>query len=133
VKNLSILSFFSEKYKESYKLSCIETLKRYINKPKSEIIVDILNQNNKWDVFSISVLYFHIFYNISRIFSLKKTFINKIILELSRNFHPNPLKRGSLKYLLCSYDNLFNNELDWSYVNKLPINMMSNLFNILDK
>jgi hypothetical protein len=32
VKNLSILDFFSEKYKESYKNSCISILKNYINK-----------------------------------------------------------------------------------------------------
>jgi hypothetical protein len=131
--NLSVLSFFSDKYREFYKNSCIVTLKRYINKPKTEIILDILNKNNKWDVFSISVLYLHIFYNISRIFSLKQTFINKIILELSKNIDPNPLKRSSLEGLLKYYDKLFNDENDWTYINKLPRNMMSQLFNNLDK
>lgn len=133
VKNLSVLEFFSEKYRESYKNSCIETLKFYINKPKTEIITDILNKNNKWDVFSVSVLYLHIFYNILRVFSLKQTLINKIIIELSRNIHPEPSKRTSLDDLLEYYDSLFNNETDWSYINKLPRNMMSMLFNNLDK
>jgi hypothetical protein len=47
VKNLSILNFFSEKYKESYKNSCISVLKKYINQPKNEIIEDILLQTHR--------------------------------------------------------------------------------------
>ena len=92
-----------------------------------------MENNDKWDVFSLSILYLHIFYNISRVFSLKQTFINKIILELSKNIHPNPLMRSSLQNLLDYSNKLFNNEKDWSYINKLPINMMPTLFDILDK
>ena len=133
VKNLSILNFFSEKYKESYKNSCILMLKKYINQPKNEIIEDILLQTDKWDVFSLSVLYLHIFHNISRVFSLKQTFINKIILELSKNIHPNPAMRSNLENLLENFYKLFNNESDWSYINRLSSNMMPTLFDILDK
>ena len=133
IKNLSILEFFSEKYKESYKNSCILILKKYINKPKNEIIDDILENNYKWDVFSLSVLYLHIFHTISRVFSLKNTFINKIILDLSRNIHPDPTMRSSLENLLDYFNKLLNNENDWSYINRLSSNMMPTLFNILDK
>jgi len=133
IKNLSILDFFSEKYKESYKNSCISTLKKYINKPKNEIIEDILDNNDKWDIFSLSILYLHIFYNISRVFSLKQTLINKIILELSNNIHPNPVIRSSLENMLENFNKLFNNENDWSYINNLSCNMMPILFDILDK
>jgi hypothetical protein len=133
VKNLSILNFFSEKYKESYKNSCIFILKKYINKPKNEIIEDILENTDKWDVFSLSVLYLHIFHNISRVFSLNQTFINKIILDISKNIHPDPVIRSSLENLLDCFDNLFNNENDWSYVRGISSNMMPTLFDILDK
>lgn len=133
IKNLSILDFFSEKYKESYKESCISVLKKYINMPKNDIIEDILDNSDKWDVFSLSVLYLHIFHNISRVFSLKQTFINKIILELSKNIHPNPGMRRSLENLSEYIDTLFNNENDWSYINSLSSNMMPALFDILEK
>jgi hypothetical protein len=133
IKNLSILNFFSEKYKESYKITCISVLKKYINMPKTEIIDDILENTDKWDVFSLSVLYLHIFHNISRIFSLKQTFINKFILELSKNIHPDPVIRSSLENLLESFNKLFNSENDWSYINRLSSNMMPTLFDILDK
>jgi hypothetical protein len=133
VKKLSILEFFSEKYKELYKNSCLKTLNKYINKPKNEIIQDILNNSDKWDVFSVSVLYLHIFHNISKVFSLKQTFINKIVVELAKNIHPNPANRNNLEGLFESYTKIFNNENDWSYINKLSYNMMPTLFDILDK
>jgi hypothetical protein len=133
IKNLSILSFFSEKYKESYKITCISVLKKYINMPKTEIIDDILENTDKWDVFSLSVLYLHIFHNISRVFSLKNTFINKITIMLSKNIHPNPLMRSSLENLLEYYNRLIDNENDWTYINKLPSNIMPTLFATLDK
>jgi len=133
IKNLSILNFFSEKYKESYKITCISVLKKYINMSKNEIIDNILENTDKWDVFGLSVLYLHIFHNISRVFSLKKTFINKFILELSRNIHPDPVMRSSLENLLDCFNNLFNNENDWSYMNRLSSSMMPTLFDILDK
>jgi len=133
VKNLHVLEFFSEKYKESYKNSCISILKKYINKSKNQIIDDILENTDKWDVFSLSVLYLHIFHNISRVFSLKQTFVNKFVVELSKNINPNPQARSSLITLLEYFDKLFSNENDWSYVNKLSSNMMPTLFDILDK
>jgi hypothetical protein len=131
--NLTILSLFSEKYKESYKQSCIESLKKYINKPKSYIISDILTQNDKWDVYSLSIIYLHIFGNISRVFSLKQKFMSKIIMELYENIQPEPSKRNSLETLLENYDKLFNDEKDWNFVKNVPTNKMIQLFDILDK
>ena len=133
INNLSILTLFSENYKESYKLSCIEYLKKYINKPKTEIIFDILEQNNTWDVYSISFLYLHIFGNISRVFSLKRNFLSKIITELTKNISPDPSKRSSLKSLLENFETYLTYEKDWSFVNTLSANKMSQLIEILGK
>jgi hypothetical protein len=41
--------------------------------------------------------------------------------------------RSNLENLLDSFDKLFNNENDWSYINNLSSNMMPTLFDILDK
>ena len=133
VNNLSILSLFSEKYKESYKASCIKSLRKYINKEKSDIINDILNYYDKWDVYSLSLLYLHIFGNISRVFSLKQTFISKITVELSKNISPDPLERSSLEKLLENYNKLFDEETNWSFVEKIKVDNMPILFEILDK
>jgi hypothetical protein len=131
VSNLSILNIFSENYKETYKSLCIESLKIYINKPNSYIIEQILKQNNKWDVYSISLLYLHIFGNISRVFSLNHNVISKITTELSKNIHPDPSKRASLEELLENVNKLLNNDTNWAFVNMLPANKMSRLMDLL--
>ena len=133
VKNLTILDLFSDKFKNSYKELCKETLRKYINKPKKDIIEDILEQTDKWDVYSLTILYLHIFGNISRVFSLKQTFISKFVLELTKNINPQPSKRMSLEELKGIYYKLFNEENDWSFVNKLQNDKMTILFNNLEK
>ena len=106
IKNLTFLELFSENYKKIYKEQCIETLKKYINKPKNDIITDILEKNDKWDVYSISLIYLHIFGCISRVFSLKGTFISKITLELSKNLHPDSNKRMTLERTMEVFNEL---------------------------
>ncbi len=131
VNNLSILSLFSDKYKNSYLVSCIESLKKYINMARSDIISDILSQVKKWDIYSLSVLYLHIFGNISRFFTLKSTFINKITVELSKNIHPDPSKRNNFKNLYEKYEKLFSEEKEWFYVNKLKCSTINDFFTFL--
>lgn len=131
IKKLNILQFFSESYKEKYKLACVQSLEKYINKPKNDIIFNILEQNDKWDVYSVSHLFLHIFGTILRFFSLKNTFINKITLELAKNIHPDPSKRDNLSSLLENFQILFDGEKDWSFVNYMENNKMQQFFDIL--
>ncbi len=126
--NLTILQFFSQKYVESYKKMCIETLKPYINKNKGEIIEELLQNIDTWDIFSLSVLYLHIIGNILQIFSLQGTFLSKLFLELSNNIHPNPLKRYSLEDMREIYNKLFNEENCWKYINNLKNDKIIRLF-----
>jgi hypothetical protein len=128
VENLNILRLFSENYKKSFKEQCVETMRKYINRPRKEIIDDILERNNKWDVYGISMLYLQIFGCISRIFSLKGTFISKITIELSRNIHPNSHKRMSLEETLNIFNKFLNEQDNWSFVNKLDNSKLENLF-----
>jgi hypothetical protein len=133
VENLNILRLFSENYKNVYKEQCIETMRKYINLSKNEIIDDILERNNKWDVYGISMLYLQIFGSISRVFSLKGTFISKMTIELSKNLHPNSDKRMSLESTLNSFNKLLNEQSDWSFVNKLDNSKLEQLFEEFSK
>ena len=128
VENLNILTLFSEKYKKSYKEQCIETMKKYLNMSQNDIIDDILERNNKWDVYGISMVYLQIFGCISRVFSLKGTFISKITLELSRNLHPNSDKRMTLEETLNIFNKHLNDQHNWSFVNKLENSKLVELF-----
>jgi hypothetical protein len=131
IKNLSILDLFSDKFKLSYKDLCKESLRKYINKSKSEIIEHILEQNDKWDVYSLSIIYLHILGNISRVFSLKQSFITKFVTELTKNISPEPSNRMSLEELRIMYSKLFSEETEWSFVNGLQNEKMKVLFSIL--
>ena len=133
VDNLSILHLFPEKYKKSYKNTCVSFLKKYINKPKTYIISDILKYYDKWDMYSISVLYIHIFGSFLQIFSLKGSFISKIVIELSKNIHPDPSKRLNLNDFREKYNILFDNETNWDFSYKLPSNKMTELYEVLEK
>ena len=128
VNNLHILKLFSENYRQSYKLQCVEFLKRYINIPIKNIINDLFERNNNWDVFGISMLYIQIFGSISRVFSLKGICISKITVELSRNLHPNSDKRYTLNETLNIFNKLLNEQDDWSFVNNLDNNKLTRLF-----
>ena len=128
LENLTILTLFSENYKKSYKEQCVEIMRKYINLPRKEIIEDILERNDKWDVYGISMLYLQIFGCISRVFSLKGTFISKITLELSKNLHPNSDKRMSLEETLNIFNKYLNEENNWSFVNKLDNSKLEQLF-----
>jgi hypothetical protein len=131
VKNMYILNFFSQKYKESYKKECVETLKKYINVPKTEIISDILKYYKYWDNYSLTIIYLHIFGNISRFFTLRNTFINNFTLILTKNIHPNPLKRETLKETSKKYHKLFNEFTDWSFINNVSNEKLQNLYDYL--
>jgi len=130
VKNMDVLLLFSQNYKDSFEKSCIETLKKYINRPKSVIISDILKYSRYWDNYSLSILYLHIIGNISKFFSLKGTFMNKFTLLLIQNIHPNPLKRETLKETSKNYDKLFDSS-DWGFINDFSSEKMKKLFHLL--
>lgn len=133
INNLTILNLFSESYKESYKLKCLMFLKKFINKQKKEIINEIIKYNNKWDVFSFSLIYLHIFGNLLRVFALKEIFISEIIDELSKNIHPDSSKRLTLFETKIIFEKLFDLQLNWEFVEKINFDKMSLLLKELER
>ena len=128
VKNLNILTLFSDDYKRSYKQQCANSLKKYINMSKEQIINDILERNNKWDLYGISILFLHIFGCIFRVFSLKGTFMSKIIIDLSKNLNPDSDKRMTLDETLTVFNKHLNEQNDWKFINNLDNNRLPQLF-----
>jgi len=133
VENLNIMRLFSENYKKIYKAQCIETMRKYINLPRNQIIDDIFERNNKWDVYGISMIFLQLFGCISRIFSLKGTFMSRIVLELSKNLHPDSDKRMTLEETLHIFNKLLNEQEDWDFVNKLDNSKLEQLFDEFGK
>lgn len=133
ISNMSILSLFSQQYKENYYKTSMEFLKKFINKPKIDIITEILKHSNTWDNYEMSVLYLHIIGNITRVFLLKDTLINKLTNILSKNIGPDPTKRESLKSSINKLDNLYDEFTDWDYIKSIPNEKMNKLYENLLK
>ena len=114
-------------------MNCIETMKKYINQSKNDIIDDILERSDKWDIFGISMLYIKIFGCISRVFSLTNNFITKITIELLKNIHPDSDKRMSIEETNYMFAKLLNEEKEWDYINKLDNKKLEKLFHELSK
>jgi hypothetical protein len=133
ISNMSILSLFSQQYKENYYKLSMECLKKYINKPKIDIITEILKHSSTWDNYELSILYLHIIGNITRVFSLKNNLIAKLTGELSKNIGPDPTKRESLKGSIEKLDNLYSEFTDWEYINSIPKEKMDKLYENLLK
>ena len=133
VESQSFLSMFSLLYKEKYQNECSKFLQRYVNLHQSDIILDILEKNKKWDVYGISILFFHIFGCMNRIFSLKGTFISKITMELVQNLHPDPQKRRSLEDTLETFQTLLEEEKSWVFVQHMDNNLLPIFFDTLSR
>ena len=133
VKNLGILTFFPETYRETYRTECILSLKKYINQPRNAIVSHILTHYKTcWDVYGISMVYLHVFMCVSKVFSLSHTFIDRFAMELLKCVHPDPSKRGTLCSLQEAYEGLLKDEKsDWTFVNTLDISKMQELWDIL--
>jgi hypothetical protein len=119
VVNMSVLSIFSKEYRDNFKLSCIETLKKYINKPKIEIINHILTFSGTWDSYGLSILFLEIVGNITKVFSLTNNFLTKFSILLSKNINPVPSKREDLSETFNKYERLFIEYPDWSFITSI--------------
>ena len=133
IKNLHILSFFSQTYQADFKLACFNVLQKYINMSRRDIINEVIQYYTTWDNYSLSVLYFHIVANISRVFLLKNSFFSKLSIQLIKNINPDPLKRERLEETVKNYENLYDEFRDWSWINTISNEKMTKLFQVLSE
>jgi hypothetical protein len=133
IKNIEILSLFSEKFREDYYKTSKDCLKKYINKPKIEIITKILTYSNTWDNYELSILYLHIIGNIIRTFLLKDTFMNKLTNILTKNIGPDPSTRDTIMESFNKFNKLLYEYPNWEYINLIPNEKMRILYDILLK
>jgi len=132
-KSLTVLKLFSLEYQNNFKLLCIKSLKRYINKHKKDIVCEILRHSYTWENYSLCLLYLHIVGNMLRVFSCKNTFISVFVGILAKNISPEPSDREKLEITLEKYGNLYYKFSDWSFVNKISQEKMCSLLKILSE
>jgi hypothetical protein len=119
VENNCVINLFSQRYRENYYKLCVDTLKEYINKPKKEIVNNILGFWKTWDNYNLNVLYLYFIGNFNKTFSLHDGFLGKFVILLSKNIHPDPSKRESLEKTKMDFEKLFDEYPIWNFVNEL--------------
>ena len=108
VEHHNILKTFGDSIVSSYKLESLEYFKKYVNRSYEYILTDMLQYNNTWDNYALSIMFLRILIGLHRTIGIKNKFIIFFMKLLVSNIHLNPLKRLSID----STTNKFNNLLD---------------------
>lgn len=123
IMNNSVLTIFSDEFKEKYKKTGIEYLKKYENLNKHETIKQLLSFYKTWDLYSLSIIYLKFF----KILFSDGFFDNKLIITFSQlllyNISPNPNNRNTIKETLTMYKDIF-------YINEKPENYFTLINNL---
>lgn len=130
IKNIKDLLNLNNINKEEFNNLCIQSLQKYINSDKIIIINSILLNSNKWNIYSLSIIYLHLFSNFNKIYSNSSIYLTYLINDLILNIHPDSNKRDTLNNLLEKFNNKF--PFSWNFVLQFPQNKMKELHENLD-
>ena len=119
IENLSVLRLFSQRYNDLHRNECLTFLTRYVNKGRTEIIADVLKYMDTWDNYGISMLYSHLFGNITITFSLNGTIISKLLDLFVKNISPVPENRNTIQNTILIYKKLYCDFNNWDFVEKI--------------
>ena len=87
MKHLTVLRFFSREQVSLFETKTMKFIEQFINRRKSDIIIELLYSVNTWDNYSLSVLYLHLLGTFQSVFN-KSTVINNMIGMLINNIGP---------------------------------------------
>jgi len=127
----TILSFFPLEYKKKYREITYNLLEKYLNKDISVVIGDFIPFSYTWDNYSLSVIFIHLIGNLLKITELEDTFLNELLIILSKNIHPIPEKREKINYNIVEFENLFKKHFSWNYIDKIDKIPIKQLIDIL--
>jgi hypothetical protein len=99
----------------TFSLQCQTFLLQYENKPKKEIICDLLKYINLWDNYRISIIYLIIIKNIKKKFHLETLFINNVLSFLFSHISIQPANRVPVKNTIVMFNNLIDTNIDWDF------------------
>lgn len=116
IKNKA-LAFFPEKYIVSYYKKCVESLLKYINMPKENIITNLCKHIDTWDNYSLSIIYLQLLYILRINMDVKVVdnsgFFKFFSLHLFSQINPDPEKRPNIIETYNSFNNIFIENIDW--------------------
>lgn len=97
---------------------CNAFLLQYKNKPKNDIIIDLLKGIHTWDNYRMSIIYLIIIKNITNKFQIETLFINNLLSFLFSHIVVNPTNRVPVKKTIIMFNNLIDKNIDWDFTQK---------------
>jgi len=115
-ENLQVQNILPDFFFINYEKKCLVVLNKYLNininmnmnLDKTNIISHLLNYNNKWDVYSLSIIYLQLFSLNKKICYPFETYTNNFISLLVKNMHPDPIERNTLHEFKDAFEELYD-------------------------
>lgn len=115
----NVIGSYSSEFIDQYLDLCIKQTKKYVGRPRDELIQELLSYSKTWDNYSLSIAYIKL---IDVLFPNREN-SNKFIINMNKllmkNIHPDPTERMSIQETMTEFSNLFYIEEDVSSFLKL--------------
>tara|TARA_Y100000741_G_C18221279_1_gene545975 strand:- start:170 stop:1381 length:1212 start_codon:yes stop_codon:yes gene_type:complete len=127
-----VLKMFSPDFIKQYRDWCIKSFVRWVGEDHITVIQKLLEHSDKWDLYSISIIYLNIihYWGISgfdnNMFMIEFT---KLLLQ---NIHPYPEKRYTINDTISNFDSFFYSNTDENNINGIINSVQENFDSIKD-
>jgi serine/threonine protein kinase len=107
IENLSAFNSLSDEFKSDYKTSASNFFYKYLKFDSSDIIRQLLEYNNTWDLYSLSIMYLRFLNKLFHKGYFKNSFITNFSQLILQNLCPIPENRFSPIETLKNYTDIF--------------------------
>ena len=101
------LSLYSQDFINQFLELCITQAKKYVGRPKNDVIRELVSHSKTWDNYSLSIIYLRIIALLFPADEHKNTFIVLMSQILLKNIHPDPSRRISPVDTLLQFEDIY--------------------------
>ena len=101
------LLLYSQDFINQFLDLCVIQVKKYVGRPKNDVIQELIGHSKTWDNYSLSIIYLRIIAMLFPADEHKNTFIVLMSQILLTNIHPDPLRRISPNDTLSQFEDIY--------------------------
>ena len=106
------LELYSPEFINQFLELCVKQTKKYVGRPRDEVIQELLSYSKTWDNYSLSIIYLKLINTLFPNHENSNTFIILMSQILLANIHPDPTRRLSIQDTMTEFSNIFYIEGD---------------------
>ena len=107
VKHNKGLEGCTQSFKDTFLKQSIEQVKRYVKRPRAQVIQELLTHRFTWDNYALSIMYLKLLQSFFATIDIQHKFITHLHRLLLMNIHPDPTKRLSIQETEERYSHIF--------------------------